>query len=76
MYRLYCHLKDHSPKRPATEEEKDITCRKIPLTAEKEATVLNELDLKAESLKAAFIKQQECAMVSLLSVLFKVEHLR
>ena len=64
MFRFFCYLKGRGTQVPVTDEEKDIASGKKPLSPEMAAHIAQELDVKSDNIKAAFVKQQELAAVT------------
>lgn len=65
MFRFYSILNDRRPEGCITQEEIDIASGKQSLSAEMAAKFLNGLEAQSQSIKIAFAKQHEQAVVCL-----------
>src|SRR6266581_6408149 len=64
MFKFYCYLKDRVPHVPLSPEEKKIASGEIELSSTKLAELMKCHDAHQQSLKNAFLRQQEKAAVS------------
>jgi len=64
MFKFYCYLKDRPPHVPLSLEEKRIASGEIELTPAKLGKFIQCQDAHQQSLKEAFARQQEKAIVS------------
>lgn len=80
MFKFYSYLKDRRPHAPLSPEEKGIATGEIELSSAKLAEFTQRHDAHQQSLKNAFVRQQEKAAVSvylfsidraLLSLIFR-----
>lgn len=63
MFKFYCYLKDRVPQVPLSPEEKKIASGEIGISSTKLAELMKCHDAHQQSLKNAFLWQQEKAAV-------------
>jgi len=69
MFKFFCYLKDRAPHVPLSPEEKKIASGKIKLSSNKLAEIMQCQDAYQMSLQNAFLRQQEKARVSDVSLM-------